>query len=160
MAASPLVLGPRERDFAIAVSEQWRAPVRLPLSQWAEANVVLSSEYSARSGPLRLFGWQREIFDSFTDPYTTGTVCCVGIQLVKTLFIQCAFAYIVAEDQGPILLVQPTEDDGKEFSKERITPMIRDCAVLQGKITDSIHDSKNTILGKSFLAVVSQSSRP
>lgn len=127
-----------------------RPPKRLPLSTWSESNVQLSSEYSARSGPLRLYGWQRAIFDTFTDPYCRETVLMCGVQLVKTLFIQCATAYIVKEDPGPILMTVHDEEAGKDFSKERLVPMIRDNPCLRGLLSDSVHDGANTILGKTF----------
>ena len=127
----------------------WEPPERLPLSTWAEKNIVLSSEYAARSSNLRLFAWQRGIFDAFTDPTVEEIVLMCGTQLVKTLLIQCAIAYIVSEDPGPILLVQPKDPDAKTFSKERLSPMIRDCACLAGKISDSSREG-NTILTKEF----------
>ena len=147
---SSFPLSAQSRAVALQLSDYWQPPVRYELADWVRHKIVLSPEYSARSGPLQLFGWQKEIFNAFTDPYVTGIVCCVGIQMVKTLLLQCATVYSIAEEPGPILIVEPTEDDGKEFSKERMTPMIRDCPALAGLITDSLHDAKNTILSKSF----------
>jgi phage terminase large subunit GpA-like protein len=128
----------------------WTPPVRLPLSAWAEANITLSSEYAARSTHLVLFPWQREVFDAFTDPTVSEIVMCCSTQLVKTLLLQCALAYAICEDPGPILLVQPNDDDAKTFSKERLSPMIRDNACLKGKVSESNHDGQNTIVGKMF----------
>ena len=34
---------------------------------WAEANIILP-DTSARSGPLRLYGWQKQILRDFVDP--------------------------------------------------------------------------------------------
>lgn len=34
-------------------------------------------------------------------------------------------------DPCPILFVQPTVDDAKSFSKERVAPMIRDTKILR-----------------------------
>jgi len=127
----------------------WTPPVVLPLADWAEQNIVLSSEYAALSTNLRLYHWQREIFNTFTDPSVEETVLMVGTQLVKTLMIQCAIAYVVKEDPGPILLVEPKEDDAKAFSKERLSPMLRDCACLKGRLSESIRDG-NTLLFKEF----------
>ena len=127
----------------------WTPPVVLPLADWAEANIVLSSEYAALSTNLRLYHWQREVFNSFTDPAVSETVIMVSTQLMKTLMIQCAIAYVVKEDPGPILLVEPKEDDAKAFSKERLSPMLRDCACLKGRLSESIRDG-NTLLFKEF----------
>lgn len=137
-----------------ALIEQWRSlwltPERLPLSQWAERNFILSSEYSKRTGPLQLFGWQREILDSFTDPRVNTVVLMCGTQLIKTLFIQVALAYVIAEQPGPALMVYPADGDAETFSKERIEPMVRDCQILHGKISDAKRDAANKIEHKRF----------
>lgn len=131
------------------LSALFRPRERLPLSIWAERNIILSSEYSARRGYIKLYGWQREIFDAFTDPRVEEITVSCGVQLVKTLLIQCAMAYIAVEDPGPILIVQPKQDDAKAFSKERLTPMVRDCPSLRAIISESEKDG-NTILMKEF----------
>ncbi len=129
----------------------WNPPERLPLSKWVEKNFVLSPEYSSRSGPLELFGWQREIFDAFTDPRVTSVAVKCGTQLVKTLLIQGALAYVIAEEPGPTLLVEPKDADARAFSVERLAPMQRDCTVLHGKLAEANRkDEKNTITYKQF----------
>lgn len=132
-------------------SKLWLPPERLPLSQWSEKNFFLSPEYANRTGEIKLFGWQREIFDSFTDPRVLSTVIMSGTQLVKTLFLQAAIAYVVSEDPGPSLLLQPNNDDAKAFSRERLDPMARDCPCLKGRITEpKSRDGTNTLVHKTF----------
>src|SRR5579859_344862 len=132
-------------------SSLWIPPERLTLSQWAERNFYLSPEYSGRTGPLKLFGWQREPFDAFTDPTVEQIVVMAGTQLLKTILIQAALAYIIAEQPGPVLLSQYKDDDAKSFSKERLAPMIRDCPLLRGKIAEPRNrDGSNTIEYKEF----------
>ena len=48
--------------------EVFKLRPKIPLSEWAEANITLSPEYSNSTGPLMLFGWQKAIFDAITDP--------------------------------------------------------------------------------------------
>jgi phage terminase large subunit GpA-like protein len=128
----------------------WTPPVRLPLSQWAEKNITLSSEYAARASSLRLFGWQRDILDAFTDPRVSRLVTMCSTQMIKTLLIQCAIAYVICEDPGPILLVEPKEPDAKKFSRKRLAPMIRDNECLRYRISDATHDGANRLLDKEF----------
>jgi phage terminase large subunit GpA-like protein len=130
-------------------AHHWLPPEKLTLSQWAERNFVLSPEYSAVTGKLKLFGWQREIFDSFTDPTVNKIVLKVGTQLVKTLFIQAAVAYVIAEAPGPILMVQPKDSDAETFSKERLGPMIRDNESLYSRLPGG-KSPLNTITYKQF----------
>jgi len=140
---------PHLEAILLAQCRNFRPRLRPPLSVWSEQNITLSKEYADKASRLRLYQWQREIFDAFTDPYTNEITGCMGVQLTKTLLIQCAMAYCIAEDQGPILIVQPKQDDAKAFSKERLGPMIRDCEVLRGLISESEKEG-NTILTKEF----------
>jgi phage terminase large subunit GpA-like protein len=124
--------------------------VKLPLSKWSEANVHLSPEYSSNTGPLRLYGWQRGIFDAITDESIETVVIMSSTQVVKSLAIMCAVAYWIAEEPGPILLVEPKKDAARDFSKRRLMPMARDCPILHGKLSDAIHDGGNTLQSKTF----------
>jgi phage terminase large subunit GpA-like protein len=128
----------------------WKPPEQLPLSQWAEKNIVLSPEYSARTGPLQLYGWQKGILDSFTDPTVERIVLMCGTQLIKTLFIQAVTAYVIGAQPAPMLIVAPKEDDAETFSKERLEPMIRDCPVFEGKFSTKAKDRLNTTTFKRF----------
>jgi phage terminase large subunit GpA-like protein len=134
-------------------SALWRPPEELSLSDWAERNIILSPEYSARTGPLTLYGWQRGILDAFTDPTVETIVIQTATQLIKTLFIQVATAYAIASAPAPILIVEPKEDDAETFSKERLDPMIRDCPIFKGRVgsgSGKAKDPLNTTLFKRF----------
>lgn len=126
-----------------------KPPERYTLSEWAEKHFVLS-KYSAVTGPIQLYGWQREIFDAFTDPKVNQIVVASAIQMVKTLLIQAATAYTIAVDPGPILIVQPKEEAARTFSMERLAPMFREMPVLRGKIPDGRREPGNTITFKDF----------
>ena len=59
--------------------------------------------------------------------------------------------YIVAQDPGSILYIQPSEADGKKFSRQRIAPMFRASKDLRGKVAVvKSRDGGNTILQKMF----------
>lgn len=141
-------LGPLVEKWAAL----WAPPEQLTLSEWAELNFVVSGDYGRRKGQLELFGWQRGIFDAFTDPSVETIVLMCGTQLVKTLFIQAALSYAVAERPGPVLLVQPNGDDAEKFSKNRLAPMIRDNKLVRDRLADvgSSRTSANTITSKKF----------
>lgn len=126
-------------------------PPKQKLSEWAEQNFVLSPEYSAHSGRLKLYQFQREILDSFTDPYVRQIIAMTATQMIKTLLQQVAIAYCIARAPGPILAAQPTATDAETFSKERLAPMIRDIECLRTRVAPERKTSKdNTILHKSF----------
>ncbi len=139
-------------QLLLEVSRLWAPPPRESLSVWAEREFRLSPEYSAVTGRLRLYKFQREPLDSFTDPHIREIVIMSATQMLKTLTLQAIIGYVIARDPGPILLAQPTEKDAESFSKERISPMIRDIPALRVKVSPEKRTSKgNTILQKDFL---------
>ncbi|HEY4364451.1 MAG TPA: terminase gpA endonuclease subunit [Bryobacteraceae bacterium] len=130
-------------------------PERLPLDQWAEKHFYLSSEYAPRTGPIRLYNFQREVFNAFTDENTQEIVLMSSTQMVKTLTMQAALAYIIACVPGPVLMLFEKDRDGAEFSTKRLAPMLRDSPILTGKVLETSHGpgakkATNTILSKTF----------
>jgi phage terminase large subunit GpA-like protein len=74
-----------------------------------------------------------------------------GSQIGATELGLCWLAYIIDQVPGPALVVCPTVDLGKRFSKQRLDPMIEDTPRLRGKVKDPrSRDSGNTILLKEF----------
>lgn len=73
-------------------------------------------------------------------------------QSAKTETILNFVGFIMSHDPGPILVVQPTaEPMGKDWSKDRLAPMLRDTPALRGKVSDSNkRNSDNTLSHKSF----------
>ena len=62
-----------------------------------------------------------------------------------------AMGYYIHIEPSTILIVQPTVDAGKKFSKERISPTIRDTTVLKNIIgSEKSRDAKNTVMQKLF----------
>jgi len=127
-------------------------PPALLLSEWADANRVLSSEASAQKGKWVTWPWQREPMDCLSPSHPAETVVLMcGAQLLKTELILNWFGYIVDCDPGPMLIVEPRETDAESLSKDRVAPMIRDTECLRGKIRDvRSRDSGNTTLHKMF----------
>jgi phage terminase large subunit GpA-like protein len=78
----------------------------------------------------------------------TGMVCT---QLMKTAMIENTLGYFAHLDPGPILIVQPKEDAAEQFSKERITPLIRATPALRKLIgSGKTRNADETLLYKSF----------
>jgi phage terminase large subunit GpA-like protein len=121
----------------------------LPLSEWAEQYFHIP-EGSAKTGLITLYAWQREPLDSFTDPRVQTIVLMCGVQMLKTLLMQIAMAYVIAEAPGPVLFSQFKDGDVRKFSKERLEPMLRSCPVLMGKVASGKRDTSNTIDYKRF----------
>ena len=143
---------PVDRSFERAFSN-YTPPADLTVSQWADANRVLSRENSAEAGPWRnaRTPYLVEVMDAFTDPKVRKISLVASSQVGKSELELNIIGYIIDQDPGSILYIQPTVDDAKKFSRLRIAPMIRDCPTLRRKVADiKSRDSGNTMLQKSF----------
>ena len=139
-------------------------PRRLRLSDYANSTFQLSSDYSARSGQFdtNFAPFQRGMLDAITDPEVNEVVFMTSSQVGKSVILMIALAYYMDIDPAPILLVFPTERLGKDFSKDRISAMIRDNPSLDALFTSSKRNPDNTVLHKRYpggsLAIVSAQS--
>lgn len=132
--------------------ENFRPPEQLTVDEWADKYRVLPST-SAEAGPWRTSRtpYLREPMRAFTDPKINRIVMVASSQVGKSEFELNCIGYIIAQDPGSILYIQPSEGDAKKFSRQRIAPMIRACKQLRGKVADAkSRDSGNTILQKIF----------
>ena len=145
-------LRPVDRTFDRAFAN-YTPPADLTVSEWAEAHRVLSRENSAEAGPWRnaRTPYLVDIMDAFTDPKVEKISLVASSQVGKSELELNIIGYIIDQDPGSILYIQPTVDDAKKFSRLRIAPMIRDSATLRRKVADiKSRDSGNTMLQKSF----------
>jgi len=72
-------------------------------------------------------------------------------QVGATEIINNIVGYIIDQNPGPVLLLQPTLDMADAWSKDRLAPMLRDTPALLDKVSDPrTRDSGNTILHKTF----------
>ena len=89
--------------------------------------------------------------DAISSPLCETVVVKASAQTGKSEVILCAIGYYMHQDPSPMLLIQPGLDLAEAFSKDRLAPMIRDCPVLSGKISDvKSRNSNNTLLHKKF----------
>ncbi len=130
-----------------------KPPPKLTVSQWADKFRKLPPEASAEPGSWRTSRapYQREIMDSLNDPTALETVVMSSSQVGKTEILLNIIGFYVSYDPSPILIVQPTERMSEDFSKDRLSTMIRDCPILTQKVEASMaKSSNNTILHKIF----------
>lgn len=73
-------------------------------------------------------------------------------QVGKTEVLNNAVGYVIDQDPGPCLVIQPNvKPMGEAWSKDRLAPMLRDTPTLKGKLSTSNKlASENTILHKKF----------
>lgn len=130
----------------------FRAPEQLTVDEWADKYRVLP-ETSAEAGPWRTSRtpYLREPMRSFTDPNVQRIVMVASSQVGKSELELNIIGFIMMQDPGSILYIQPSEADAMKFSRQRIAPMIRACKQLRARVSDpKSRDSGNTIMQKFF----------
>jgi phage terminase large subunit GpA-like protein len=86
-----------------------------------------------------------------TEPGVHIITVMVATQLLKTSLLENTSGYFAHLDPCPMLLVQPKDEAAEQFSKERITPMIKATPVLRALIgTGKTRSAEETLLYKSF----------
>jgi phage terminase large subunit GpA-like protein len=135
------------------IARRWAPPPSWTVSQWADRRRQLPRESSSEAGQwdTARAEYQRDIMDSVCDPMVERVVVKSSAQVGKSEIILNVVGYFVDFDPSPMLLVYPTDKMGEAFSKDRITPMLRDSPSLRDKVGDQkARDSGNTITHKSF----------
>lgn len=128
-----------------------RPPLQLSLSSWADEHFRLSAESAADPGRWRTLPYQRGILDAITDPDIERVSVMKSARVGYTKMINAAIAFHMAHDPCPMLVVQPTIDNAKIYSREEIAPMLRDVEVLHGLVSESsVKSSANTVAHKVF----------
>jgi phage terminase large subunit GpA-like protein len=122
------------------------------VSEWADRNRILSKESSAEPGRWNTSRaeYQREIMNSICDP-VEEIIIMASSQIGKSEILLNQIGFLIDHDPCPVLCVHPTVVMAQSWSKDRLSPMIRDCATLRSKVKQpKTRDSGNVILHKKF----------
>lgn len=137
-----------------AWSDGWRLPPSMTVSAWADAFRRLSSKSSAEPGPWRTdrAPYMRAPMDDLSSESTVEEVIIMAAaQTGKTEAGNNWIGYTIDINPGPGMMVQPTLDMAKRYSKQRIQPMIDETPSLGERIAPArSRDSGNTTLIKEF----------
>lgn len=128
-------------------------PPSLTVSEWADAYRMLSPESSAEPGKWRTdrAPYQKEIMDALADDRCYKVVVMSSAQVGKSEIILNSIGYYIDYDPAPMMYVLPTDSMAATFSKDRVSPMIRDTPTLKRKVEDTkSRNSGNTIFHKKF----------
>ena len=131
----------------------WTPPVRLSVADWADRYRHLAREAGSTSGRWRTSTVEaaRGPMLAVTEPgvHVITVMCCT--QLMKTALLENVFGFFAHLDPCPMLLLQPKEDAAEQFSKERVTPMVRASPVLRELVgTAKTRSAEETLLFKAF----------
>ena len=107
----------------------------LTVSEWADANRVLSGESSAEAGNWKTSRapYQREIMDALSEDSTCRKVVFMASsQVGKTEIGSNWLGYIVGHAKGPVGVVMPTEKSLNDWQSQKFDPMARDTPAVAG----------------------------
>lgn len=145
---------PPLNPYNLGWSDGWKTDPIVSISDWADANIILTSTDSSEAGPFRTSRtpYVREIVECLSPQHPANRVVWMaGSQVAKTRTGLNWIGYVVDCAPGPMLMVQPTVDTAKRVSKQRLAPMLENVEALAKKIKPSRErDSGNTQLEKEF----------
>ena len=127
---------------------------KITVSEWADKYRIVSSEVSAYPGKWnnKRVPFAVEIMDSVNDPQVEGIYIWGSAQVVKTEIINNIIGYFIHIDPSPMMVLHPTIDMARAYSREKLRYMIRDTPVLKDRVSkERSRDSENATLHKSFV---------
>lgn len=157
-ARDPVLLDDGLADADAIEREIWREffspPPDLSVTEWAERHRILSGKDSSEPGPYRAdrTPYAREPMDALSQHSAVEEVVLMwGAQTSKTTIGSNWLGYLADTNPGPVMIVQPTIDMAKRYSRQRLTPMIDESPTLRRKVRENrSRDEANTTLLKEF----------
>lgn len=141
--------------YSQAFAEIFAPRERLSVATWADRHRVLSGKAASEPGPWRTerTPYLREIMGALSvDSDVEEVVLWAGTQLGKSETCNNWIGYSIDHNPGPVLLVQPTLDLAKRYSKQRIASLVESTPALRDKVQPArSRDSGNTLLEKEFI---------
>lgn len=130
-------------------------PENLNVDEWADKYRRLDGGLSAESGQWRTSRtpYMREPMRAFRDPRVEEIVFVSPGQVGKSEFELNIVGYVIDQDPGTLLYIQPDLKAAEEFSKLRLDPMLRSCPRLADKVQNMKlrgRKATSTALMKSF----------
>jgi len=141
--------------FVFEAGREGLAPDRdLTVSQWADSERVLSNISSPEPGPWRTerVPYMREIMDALTSTSPFKKVVFMkGSQIAGTEAGLNWIGYCMDVSPGPMLYILPNMTFARDYSNQRLGPMIDESPALKGKVRESrAKKGGSTILRKEF----------
>tara|TARA_R110001592_G_scaffold29095_1_gene105887 strand:+ start:1738 stop:3423 length:1686 start_codon:yes stop_codon:yes gene_type:complete len=89
--------------------------------------------------------------DCIIDRNIETVVFMKSAQVGATELLLNVLGYYISQDPSPLLVMQPTIEMGRAFSKDRLAPMLAASPALSDKVKEPrSRDSENTVLHKKF----------
>lgn len=140
--------------YSAAFARGIRPEKQLGVSEWADTHRMLSSKTSLEPGQWRTSRtpYLRDIMDALSPDHPCRKVSAMmGAQLGKTESGNNWVGYVVDHTPGPMMVVQPTVELAKRYSKGRLDTVFSDSPKIEKKIeAKRSRTTGNTVLQKYF----------
>jgi phage terminase large subunit GpA-like protein len=147
---------PADAEHLVArlLADYLAPPPTVTVSEWADRYRMLSRKGAAEPGPYRTSRtpYLREPMDMLSPGSPVEEVVLMfAAQVGKSEAGNNFVGHAIDVDPGPLMIVQPTIDMAKRFSRQRITPMIDETPALARRVrANRSRDEANTTLMKDF----------
>lgn len=136
------------------LGEFFAPPPQMTVTEWAETHRILSAKDSSEPGPYRVIRtpYSMEPQDALSANSAVEEVVLMwGAQTSKTTILNNWIGYTIDTQPGPMMIVQPTLDLAKRYSRQRLASMIEESPRLKKKVKENrSRDDANTTLLKEF----------
>jgi len=148
-------LSPARSRIAAALARAVRPRPRTTVSQWAEANLRLSSKGSVAPGRFRIERNHalQEPMDCMSSRSSVASVACrFPIQFGKSTMETAVIGYTMTENPGPIMVCLPGEVSMKKFIVQKLNPLIEETPAVRECLSSVVsRDARNTQDFKDFI---------
>jgi len=124
---------PSDNCWTDAERLAWRLPEKLTVSEWADRHRVLDPDSAAEPGKWHTSRTPhlRAIMDAFADRDVSKITLVKSTQVGGTEgpLLNC-LGYAVDQDPGPTLVVMPTDNLARDFSRDRGKPLFEKSPTL------------------------------
>lgn len=142
------------RDMFGRCWAHWRAPAQVGTREWADEHLYLPPDIgTAKPGKYRsgVTPWLHAIQDALDDPAITEVVCMKSSQVAWTIGVITAYiGKRIDIDPCAIVVMFPTTDSAREYSDEKLTPIVDATPALRRRIDRRSRKSGNRATFKKF----------
>jgi phage terminase large subunit GpA-like protein len=116
--------------------EGLRPPPDLTVSEWADQNVILTSDMASEPGAFRTSRtpYAREMMDVIREPGAELIVYHTSTQIAKTTTMLNGMGYHIEHDPCPMMMILPDKNVSETFSKGKLAPFLNGTPVLAAKV--------------------------
>jgi len=140
-----------ERVAALAAARAWEPPPPVDYLKFAEEHIVFSARESQFPGPYnrRTFPYFDEVLRALSpdDPCRYVTLKC-SAQIGKTVMMNIFLGGTMVMDPCDFLVVHPTEENARRWSKLKLRLLLRGTPVLNAIFPERTRDGSDSVFMK------------